>query len=85
MTERTKNIKERIDNLSKPVVGVKKHPLTLGLFLAILLIPVMFALFVGVLVLVLWFSQHPLDTTAMLGISIVLIGGYVTLLNPKRA
>lgn len=80
ITARIKRAKESIDRIPKPE---NKHS-PVGIFLTILLMPVLFLLFAGALVLAIWFMQNPLDTTAMLGISIALIGGYVILSNKKK-
>lgn len=81
ISARIKLTKESIDKISKPE---KKPSRILGMFIAILSIPVIFMLFFMAGGLAIWLIMHPLSSTQIFGISIFLIGCYAVFLNPKR-
>lgn len=81
ITGRLRFAKESIDRISTPE---KTQSSILGMFIAILSIPVILLLFGAATVLALWLITNPLNTMQMYGISIFLIGCYVVFLTPKR-
>ncbi len=81
ISARVRLTRESVDRSLKP--QEKKQSRVLGTFIAIISIPVLMLLFMGLLMLWAWFMMNPLDIIGMYGISIALIGGYTIFLTPK--
>ncbi len=82
ISARVRLTRESVDRISKPTE--KKQSRVLGMFIAIIAIPVLMLLFVGTIMLWVWFMMNPLDIIGMSGISIALIGCYTVFLTPKH-
>lgn len=82
ISARVRLTRESIDRSLKPTEKKQSH--VLGMFIAIIAIPILMLLFVGVLMFWVWFMMNPLDIIGMYGISIALIGCYTVFLTPRH-
>ena len=84
ISARIKLARESIDRIGKPQEE-KKSSMIRRVFVSLIALPIVLALFIVTGYLAVWLILNPLTASQMSGISIALIVGYAVFLTPKRS